>query len=79
MERTSRAYKGEKTVTKDFDLTLNLDTSANPPTLVGCATGGGELIAMCNALGGTWGGGSVPWRHLRVPSRLPDPVVQGKR
>ena len=57
MERTSRAYKGEKTVTKDFDLTLNLDTSANPPTLVGCATGGGELIAMCNALGGTWGGG----------------------
>ena len=57
MERTNRAYTGEKTVTKDFELTLNLDTSANPPTLVGCATGGGELIAMCNALGGTWGGG----------------------
>ena len=40
MERTSRAYTGEKRVTKDFDLTLNLDTSATPPTLVGMCHGG---------------------------------------
>ena len=57
MERTSRAYTGQKRVTKNFDLTLNLDPSASFPTLVGCATGGGELIAMCNALGGNWGSG----------------------
>ena len=71
MERTSRAYTGEKTVTKNFDLTLNLDTSANPPTLVGCATGGGELIVMCKALGGTWGGGKCSLPAPAAPI-LPD-------
>ena len=71
MERTNRAYTGEKTVTKDFELTLNLDTSANPPTLVGCATGGGELIAMCNALGGTWAGGNCALAPPPEPT-IPD-------
>ena len=64
MRRESSAYTGQKTVTKKFPLTLNLDASKK---LTGCLSNMDVMTAgICNSLGGNWQGGTC---------ELPNPVV----
>ena len=57
-ERTSKAYTGQKTVSKSFPLTLELDASNN---FVGCrstfdSVALGVKEEICDEMGGTWNG-----------------------
>ena len=57
IRRESQAVTGQKTVKRQFPMTLNLDTTPNPDRLVSCvADGATDMEGMCNSLSGVWDG-----------------------
>ena len=80
MSRENAAYKtGQRTVTKPFPLSLELDAS---DMLAGCASNAGAVIqGVCTALGGAWdplGGGRCTLLMAEIGSTCPgNQVLKG--
>ena len=69
MGRENRAYTGQKTLTKTFPLTLELDGAGK---LAGCVSNAGAVTqGVCTSLGGKWNGSACTLTMAEIGSECP--------
>ena len=73
MGRENRAYTGQKTLTKTFPLTLELDGAGK---LAGCVSNAGAVTqGVCTSLGGKWNGSACTLTMAEIGSECPGSTI----